>query len=133
MNNNYENENDNVNVNVNEEEIEYTLVMDGNFAELVVAGEGGLNEEAISADRKRTIDELYNEYEQMCFQDPTILDTDDAYPHTYQWRIGDKYDTAKVEVIAAALKEHRRITDTKAYEKYIEEISKSNFKPDSWD
>ena len=76
---------------------------------------------------------LYAEYEEMCLKEPTILDMDDAYPHSYQWRVGDRYDPAKIEVLKAALREGKRITDTEEYKKYLEDIKNRRFEPVSWE
>ena len=76
---------------------------------------------------------LYAEYEEMCLKEPTILDMDDAYPHSYQGRVGDRYDPAKIEVLKAALREGKRITDTEEYKKYLEDIKNRRFEPVSWE
>lgn len=76
---------------------------------------------------------LYAEYEEMALKEPTILDIDDAYPHSYQWRVGDRYDPAKIEVLKAALSQGKRITDTEEYKKYLESFKTRRFKPESWD
>ena len=79
------------------------------------------------------MDRLYYEYERMSFRDPNVLDKDDAYPHSYQWRIGDKYDPAKKPVLEEAIEKGVRITDTEAYENYVEEIKHRKFTMESWD
>ena len=84
-------------------------------------------------DRKAAIDRLYAEYEAMCYKEPTVVDMDDAYPHSYQWRIADRYDVAKVAVLREALKERKLIADTEAYLIYVEEIKSRSFRPKSWD
>lgn len=84
-------------------------------------------------DHKAAIDRLYEEYEKMCYKESTAVDKDDAYPHSYQWRIGDRYDEAKVAVLREALKERKLIADTEAYLIYVEEIKSRNFRPESWD
>ena len=76
---------------------------------------------------------LYAEYEEMALKEPTILDVDDAYPHSYQWRVGDRYDPAKIEILKAALSQGKRITDTEEYQKYLDDIKNRRFKPESWD
>lgn len=86
-----------------------------------------------NADRKAAIDRLYDEYEKMCYKESTAVDKDDAYPHSYQWRIGDRYDEAKVAVLREALKERKLIADTEAYLIYVEEIKSRSFRPESWD
>lgn len=116
----------------NVKNIEYTIVMDKSYTGPSIEE---LDQEAKAdlKDRKIEIDSLYSMYEKMCLKDPTVLDADDAYPHTYQWRIGDKYDPAKVDVVEAALKQGKKITETEEYEKYVENVSNMNIKPESWD
>ena len=92
--------------------------------------------EPVASPEKPVIDpweRLYAEYEEMCLKEPTILDMDDAYPHSYQWRVGDRYDPAKIEVLKAALREGKRITDTEEYQKYLEDIKNRRFEPVSWE
>lgn len=84
-------------------------------------------------EHKAAIDRLYDEYEKMCYKESTAVDKDDAYPHSYQWRIGDRYDEAKVAVLREALKERKLIADTEAYLIYVEEIKSRSFRPESWD
>ncbi len=84
-------------------------------------------------DPKAAMDYLYNEYEKMCLKEPTVLDLDDIYPHAYQWRSSDRYDTAKIEVLEEALKHGLKIVDTAAYQRYVEAVKSRKFAPDSWD
>ncbi|MBR3211669.1 MAG: hypothetical protein IKF70_01045 [Firmicutes bacterium] len=84
-------------------------------------------------EQEAAIDRLYDEYEKMCYKESTAVDKDDAYPHSYQWRIGDRYDEAKVAVLREALKERKLIADTEAYLIYVEEIKSRSFRPESWD
>ena len=79
------------------------------------------------------MDRLYSEYERICFQDPNTLDMDDIYPHIYHWRIGDRYDPAKMPVLEDAIRQKCRIADTEAFEKYVNEVKSHKFQPDSWD
>ena len=119
--------------NKNANDIDYTIVLDRDY---IGPDQEELKKQAAAdaaGDSKEAIDALYSAYEKMCLKDPTVLDADDAYPHTYQWRIGDKYDPIKVGVIEAALREGKKVTDTEAYEKYVEVVSALNFKPESWD
>ena len=110
---------------INEKDIEYTIVMDPDFAEALSPGK--------EPDPKHAVDLLYEEYEQMCLREPTVLDSDDAYPHSYQWRMGDKYDPAKVGLVKAALKQGRKIADTEEYQAFAEEVKNSRIETISWD
>ena len=85
------------------------------------------------SEHKAAMDRLYFEYEKMCLKEPTVLDMDDAYPHTYHWRSSDRYDPGKMRVLEEALKTGRRVADTEAYQRYVEEVKKLKFAPDSWD
>jgi hypothetical protein len=115
-------------------DLEYTIVMDASYrGPQIQAGAEASGKPAEIDESKRDIDLLYDAYERMALMEPTILDVDDAYPHTYQWRMGDKYDPDKVAVVEEALREKKRITDTEAYKTYIDKISGSKFKPESWD
>ena len=119
----------------NNEDFDYTIVMDPRYPGLDPIRHEPLAE-AEKKPEKVVIDpweRLYAEYEEMCFKDPTILDKDDAYPHSYQWRVGDRYDPAKIEVLKAALREGKRITDTEAYQEYIEDIKSRKLEPLSWE
>ena len=69
----------------------------------------------------------------MCLSRNDALDKDDIYPRSYQWRMGDKYDPAKVDLVKTALRLGRRIEDTAEYEEYVEAISKSRIETISWD
>ncbi len=79
------------------------------------------------------MDRLYYEYERMCLKEPTILDRDDAYPHSYQWRMGGRYDPEKKDVLIEAIKLGKKISDTEAYERYVAEVKNRKFNPESWD
>ena len=85
------------------------------------------------SEHREMMDRLYYEYERLCLQDPNTLDKDDIYPHTYQWRLGDKYDAGKAPVLEEAIRRGVRISDTEAYAKYIQEVKSRKFEPDSWD
>ena len=119
----------------NNEDFDYTIVMDPRYPGLDPIRHESLAE-AEKKPEKVVIDpweRLYAEYEEMCFKDPTILDKDDAYPHSYQWRVGDRYDPAKIEVLKAALREGKRITDTEEYQNFIENIKSRKIEPLSWE
>lgn len=85
------------------------------------------------SDIKDRIDRLYFDYEKMCLGWPTILDMDDAYPHSYQWRIGDRYDLGKMEALEEALRTKTKIENTEAYSKYISNITHRRLPQMSWD
>lgn len=110
-------------------DFDYTLVMDPNFTGLT----GGEPEKASGGDRNEIVDRLYREYETMCLKDPTVVDVEDAYPKSYQWRMGDRYDQAKIDLLVEAVKEGKRIADLESYQEFLEEVSKRDFKPESWD
>ena len=121
--------------NKENKDLEYTIVMDASYRGPQIQTGSEAAEGPVSAEenKKRAIDLLYDAYERMALMEPTILDVDDAYPHSYQWRMGDKYDPGKVAVVEEALREKTRISDTEAYQKYLDKISGSKFKPESWD
>lgn len=117
----------------NEKDLEYTIVMDASYMgpdvnDFRKPEEGGSEE-----DPNAEYELLYYDYEKMILRDPTVLDKDDAYPHSYQWRVGDRYDPGKIEALEEALNNRTRISDTQAYQKYIEEMKNRRFKPESWD
>jgi hypothetical protein len=129
---------------------DYTLVLDSSYTEAsehedslgteverltpkTVKEQTEETEHDSQADSREKADHLYRDYEKMCFREPTILDKDDAYPHSYQWRMGGRYDEDKIKVVEAALREGRRIEDTEAYQAYVEAIRNRKFTPDSWD
>ena len=117
-----------------EKDFEYTIVMDASYmgpdASDLKQDEAGQGE---AADRIAEYELLYFDYEKMILRDPTVLDKDDAYPHSYQWRVGDRYDPAKIAALEEALNNRVRISDTQAYKKYIEDMKNRRFKPESWD
>ncbi len=119
-------------------DFDYTLIMNQNEVEPKSGGNTEVSrQQAPEApevpDEKEVADRIYYEYEKMCLKEPTVLDKDDIYPHTYQWRAGDRYDPAKVEVVEAALRQGVRIANTEEYLKYAEAIRNRRFTPDSWD
>ena len=115
----------------NAENFDYTIVLDGSYNGPEIETADDVKAEKDSEQEK--MDRLYYEYERMSFRDPNVLDKDDAYPHSYQWRIGDKYDPAKKPVLEEAIEKGVRITDTEAYENYVEEIKHRKFTMESWD
>ncbi len=118
-----------------EKDIDYTIVMDPSYFELTeVSGDPDVEvaEEGVSSDRKAA-DRLYSEYEKMCYKLPTVLDADDAYPHSYQWRIVDKYAPSKLKVVEEALSLGVKIADTEAYASYVEEVKTSGVELDPWE
>ena len=133
-------------------DFDYTIVMDSKYPGMDPAAQEEAVEAAANAgDAKKGAagpavpapepqieyndyyERLYAEYEEMCLKEPTVLDRDDAYPYSYQWRVGDRYDPAKIELLKAALVQGKRIIDTEEYKKYIEDIKNRRFKPESWD
>ena len=118
----------------NDKDFDYTIVMDASYISPDVNDFKQPEEKAASAeDPNAEYELLYKDYERMILRDPTVLDKDDAYPHSYQWRIGDKYDPAKKPVLEEAIEKGVRITDTEAYENYVEEIKHRKFTMESWD
>lgn len=109
----------------NEKDIEYTIVMDPEYAAAVSAKK--------DSDPKHAIDLLYEEYERSCLGGASVLDRDDIYPRSYQWRMGDKYDPAKVGLVREALRQNRLIADTEEYQEFLEESKKSKVETFSWD
>lgn len=124
---------------------EYTVVLDGTYKkpdtkDLQAHAEelkSYLPDEKPESDPTSEINEkmerLYYDYEKMCLKLPTVLDKDDVYPHSYQWRLGDKYDPAKLEVLEEAVRKGVKIEETEAYVKYVEGIKRQKFTPLSWD
>ena len=118
----------------NEKDFEYTIVMDASYTGPDVNEFRKPEENAVQGvDTNEEYERLYYDYERMILRDPTVLDKDDAYPHSYQWRVGDRYDQGKIEALEEALNNRSRISDTQAYRKYIEEMKSRKFKPESWD
>ena len=123
--------------NFNDKDFEYTIVMDASYTAPDVNDFRKPEEDSDAAGTSNAeyaeYELLYHDYEKMIFRDPTVLDKDDAYPHSYQWRVGDRYDPGKIEALREALNNRTRISDTQAYLKYIEDIKNRKFKPESWD
>ena len=118
----------------NEKDFEYTIVMDASYTgpdvnDFRKPEEGTDN----AGDANAEYELLYRDYERMILRDPTVLDKDDAYPHSYQWRMADRYDPGKIEALEEALNNVTRISDTQAYRKFLEDMKNRRFKPESWD
>ena len=118
----------------NEKDFEYTIVMDASYLGPDV-NDFRKPEEGTEAanDPNAEYERLYYDYERMILRDPTVLDKDDAYPRSYQWRMSDRYDPAKLAAVEEAVNNRCRISDTQAYKKFIEEMKDRKFKPESWD
>jgi hypothetical protein len=127
---------------------EYTVVLDGSYVKPNTQDLRAHAEELRSylpedREEKNTepekpqinekMDRLYYDYERMCLKQPGIIDKDDAYPHSYYWRLGDRYDPGKVAALEEALKSGGKIENTEAYEKYVEEVKGRKYSPVSWD
>ena len=122
--------------NTNIADFEYTVVLDGSYKEPLmdaIEENNQVVERAVKDDPKKAMDRLYQAYEKMCLKEPTILDLNDAYPHTYQWRIGDRYDPAREDMLKEAIEKGIKIADTEAYQEYAEEVRTRKFAPVSWD
>ena len=118
----------------NDKDFEYTIVMDASYIGPDVNDFRKPEEGADMAnDPNAEAELLYRDYERMILRDPTVLDKDDAYPRTYQWRVGDRYDPAKLAAVEEAISNRCRISDTDAYQKFIDEMKDRKFKPESWD
>ena len=117
-----------------DEDFEYTIVMDASYIGPDVNDFRKPEDSADAADDPNAEYELlYYDYERMILRDPTVLDKDDAYPHSYQWRVGDRYDPGKIAALEEALENLCRISDKKKKKKYIEDMKNRKFKPESWD
>lgn len=113
--------------NMMDQDFDYTIVLDGSYKGPDVQSE------VARIDEKAALDQLYKAYEAMILREPTIVDRDDAYPHSYEWRMGGKYGEGKRAVLEEAINLGKKIADTPAYEKYAEEIKNRKFAPESWD
>ena len=114
---------------INRKDFEYTIVMDASYTGPDVNDLKAEGAENPHAEEER----LYTDYERMAFRLPTVLDKDDAYPHSYQWRVADRYDPGKLASLEEALNNRSKIEDTEAYRKFIESMKSRKFKPESWD
>ena len=118
----------------NDKDFDYTIVMDASYISPDVNDFKQPEEKAAAAeDPNAEYELLYYDYERMILRDPTVLDKDDAYPRTYQWRVGDRYDPGKLAALEEALNNICRISDTQAYKKYLDDMKTRKFKPESWD
>ena len=118
----------------NEKDFEYTIVMDASYTGPDVNDFRKPEEGAGNGNDPNTEFELlYRDYERMILKDPTVLDKVDAYPHSYQWRMADRYDPGKIEALEEAINNMKRISDTQAYRKFLEDMKNRKFKPESWD
>ena len=118
----------------NEKDFEYTIVMDASYTGPDVNDFRKPEEGAGNGNDPNTEFELlYRDYERMILKDPTVLDKDDAYPHSYQWRMADRYDPGKIEALEEAINNMTRISDTQAYRKFLEDMKNRKFKPESRD
>ena len=118
----------------NDKDFDYTIVMDASYISPDVNDFKQPEEKAAAAeDPNAEYELLYYDYERMILRDPTVLDRDDAYPHSYQRRMGDRYDPGKLAALEEALNNICRISDTQAYKKYLDDMKTRKFKPESWD
>ncbi len=118
----------------NDKDFDYTIVMDASYISPDANDFKQPEDSAAAAgDPNAEYELLYYDYERMILRDPTVLDKDDAYPHSYQWRMGDRYDPGKLAALEEALNNICRISDTQAYKKYIDDMKTRKFKPESWD
>ena len=91
------------------------------------------NIKTVAEDPVVTMDNLYEAYEEMCFRDPTVLDKDDIYPHSKQWRTTDRYNLAKLAVLTEAVKTGKRIAETEAYKKFVGAKARRAMAQMKWD
>lgn len=88
---------------------------------------------AEAKDEKKIIDELYDTYIEMHRSEIGFLDSDDLFPRTYHWRLEDRYAPGKKEILEEAIKHHKRIEDTQAYQDYVEKKKRNKIVNMSWD
>ena len=91
------------------------------------------NIKTVAEDPRRTMDHLYEAYEEMCFRDPTVLDRDDIYPRSKLWRSTDRYNLAKLAVLTEAVKNGIRLADTEAYKKFLGASARQAMAHMTWD
>lgn len=124
-------------------DMDYTVVLDRNYRGPVIEAEQK-KEEAEAAKAviepeiefdasKAEAEKIYETYESMFIKDYTALDKDDIYPHSYQWRVGDRYSEDKLAVVEAAIRRKKRIAETEEYLEYVEKVKRSKFTPLSWE
>ena len=118
-------------------EFEYTLVLGRDYLDEdgkdPKTREEGKHFSELPTEQEEEMDRLYYEYETLWLRSPTVLDKDDAYPRSYYWRLGGRYDPDKKAVLEEALSTGKRIEDTDAYRKYVEKAKSMKFTPDSWE
>ena len=124
-------------------DMDYTVVLDRNYRRPVIEAEQKKQEaEAAKAviepeiefdAGKAEAEKIYETYESMFIKDYTALDKDDIYPHSYQWRVGDRYSEDKLAVVEAAIRRKKRIAETEEYLEYVEKVKRSKFTPMSWE
>ena len=118
-------------------DFEYTIVLDRDYL-----GESGTEAKDVSVKRlapepptehEDAMDRLYFEYEKLWMKSPTVIEKEDAYPRSYYWRLGGRYDPDKKPVLEEALATGKKIEYTEAYQRYVEKVKNVKFTPDSWD
>ena len=124
-------------------DMDYTVVLDRNYRRPVIEAEqkkqeaeaaNAVPEPEIEFDAsKAEAEKIYETYESMFIKDYTALDKDDIYPHSYQWRVGDRYSEDKLAVVEAAIRRKKRIAETEEYLEYVEKVKRSKFTPMSWE
>ena len=124
-------------------DMDYTVVLDRNYRGPVIEAEQKKQEaEAAKAVQEPEIEfdagkaeaeKIYETYESMFIKDYTALDKDDIYPHSYQWRVGDRYSEDKLAVVEAAIRRKKRIAETEGYLEYVEKVKRSKVTPMSWE
>ncbi len=124
-------------------DMDYTVVLDRNYRGPVIEAEQkkqeaeaakAVPEPEIEFDAgKAEAEKIYETYESMFIKDYTALDKDDIYPHSYQWRVGDRYSEDKLAVVEAAIRRKKRIAETEEYLEYVEKVKRSKFTPMSWE
>lgn len=124
-------------------DMDYTVVLDRNYRGPVIEAEQkkqeaedakAVIEPEIEFDAsKAEAEKIYETYESMFIKDYTALDKDDIYPHSYQWRVGDRYSEDKLAVVEAAIRRKKRIAETEEYLEYVEKVKRSKFTPLSWE
>ena len=124
-------------------DMDYTVVLDRNYRGPVIEAEQkkqeaedakAVIEPEIEFDAsKAEAEKIYETYESMFIKDYTALDKDVIYPHSYQWRVGDRYSEDKLAVVEAAIRRKKRIAETEEYLEYVEKVKRSKFTPMSWE
>ena len=124
-------------------DMDYTVVLDRNYRGPVIEAEqkkqeaeaaNAVPEPEIEFDAsKAEAEKIFETYESMFIKDYSALDKDDIYPHSYQWRVGDRYSEDKLAVVEAAIRRKKRIAETEEYLEYVEKVKRSKFTPMSWE